>query len=498
MSEEKTKTLTTASGSPIADNQNSLTAGERGPVLLEDHQLIEKLAHFNRERIPERVVHAKGSGAFGTLKITHDITKYSKANLFSEIGKETPLLIRFSTVAGESGAADAERDVRGFAVKFYTEEGNWDVVGNNTPVFFIRDPQKFPDFIHSQKRDPKTNIRNATSQWDFWSLSPESLHQITILMSDRGLPKSYRTIQGFGSHTYSFINAANERFWVKFHFKTMQGVVNNTNDEAAELIGSDRESHQRDLFNSIENGDFPKWRFCVQIMTEEQAEQLDYNPFDLTKVWFYKDFPLIDVGIVELNRNPDNYFADIEQVALAPSNIVPGISFSPDKMLQARIFAYADAQRYRLGANHQHLPVNRPKNEVANHQRAGAMRFDGNGGSELNYEPNSFGGAKEDKSFAEPPLKISGDAARYNHRDGNDDYSQAGKLFNIMSAEQQEILCGNIANAMHGIPQFIMDRQLEHFDRADPKYGASVRQMLQKRNAINDETGDANRDTQAA
>jgi catalase len=498
MSEEKTKTLTTASGSPIADNQNSLTAGERGPVLLEDHQLIEKLAHFNRERIPERVVHAKGSGAFGTLKITHDITKYSKANLFSEIGKETPLLIRFSTVAGESGAADAERDVRGFAVKFYTEEGNWDVVGNNTPVFFIRDPQKFPDFIHSQKRDPKTNIRSATSQWDFWSLSPESLHQITILMSDRGLPKSYRTMQGFGSHTYSFINAANERFWVKFHFKTMQGVVNNTNDEAAELIGSDRESHQRDLFNSIENGDFPKWRFCVQIMTEEQAEQLDYNPFDLTKVWFYKDFPLIDVGIVELNRNPDNYFADIEQVALAPSNIVSGISFSPDKMLQARIFAYADAQRYRLGANHQYLPVNRPRNEISNHQRAGQMRFDGNGGSELNYEPNSFGGAKEDKSFAEPPLKISGDAARYDHRKGNDDYSQAGKLFNVMSAEQQEILCGNIANAMHGVPQFIMDRQLEHFDKADPKYGAGVRQMLQKRSAINDETGDANRDTQAA
>ncbi len=475
---DKNKKLTTASGIPISDNQNSLTAGERGLLVMQDFQLTEKLAHFNRERIPERVVHAKGSGAFGTLKITHDITKYSKAKLFGEVGKETPLLIRFSTVAGESGSADAERDVRGFSVKFYTEEGNWDVVGNNTPVFFIRDPQKFPDFIHSQKRNPQTNLRDATSQWDFWSLSPESLHQITILMSDRGLPKSYRELQGFGSHTYSFINTENERFWVKFHFKTLQGVVNNTNEEAAELIAKDRESHQRDLFHSIENGDFPKWRFCIQIMTEAQAETLDFNPFDVTKVWFYKDFPLIDVGIVELNRNPENYFAEIEQSAFAPSNIVPGISFSPDKMLQARIFAYADAQRYRLGANHQHLPVNRPHNEVNNHQRAGQMRFDGNGGKTLNYEPNSFDNIVEEKNAGEPPLKNSGDVDRYNHRIGNDDFSQAGKLFQVMSAEQQDILCNNIANAMHGVPQFIIDRQLAHFDKASTKYGEGVRKAL--------------------
>ncbi len=491
---DKNKTLTTSSGTPISDNQNSLTAGSRGPIVMQDFQLTEKLAHFNRERIPERVVHAKGSGAFGTLKITHDITKYSKAKLFGEVGKETPLLIRFSTVAGESGSADAERDVRGFSVKFYTEEGNWDVVGNNTPVFFIRDPQKFPDFIHSQKRNPQTNLRDATSQWDFWSLSPESLHQITILMSDRGLPKSYRELQGFGSHTYSFINAENERFWVKFHFKTLQGVVNNTNEEAAELIAKDRESHQRDLFHSIENGDFPKWRFCIQIMTEAEAEALDFNPFDVTKVWFYKDFPLIDVGIVELNRNPENYFAEIEQSAFAPSNIVPGISFSPDKMLQARIFAYADAQRYRLGANHQALPVNRPVNEVSNHQRAGQMRFDGNGGSALNYEPNSFENIVEDKNAGEPPLKNSGDVDRYNHRIGNDDFSQAGKLFQVMSAEQQDILCSNIANAMQGVPQFIIDRQLVHFDKAAKQYGEGVRKALAHRTK-SDETGDANRDT---
>jgi catalase len=481
MSEEnngKNKTLTTAAGIPIEDNQNSLTAGERGPVLLQDHKLIEKLAHFNRERIPERVVHAKGSGAFGTFTVTNDITKYTKAKLFSEVGKQTPLLVRFSTVAGELGAADAERDVRGFAVKFYTEEGNWDIVGNNTPVFFLRDPQKFPDFIHSQKRDPQTNLRNAVSQWDFWSLSPETLHQVTILFSDRGLPKSYRTMQGFGSHTFSFINAENERFWVKFHFKSMQGVENNTNEEAVKLIGEDRESHQRDLFNAIGRGDFPRWRFCVQIMTEEQAENLDFNPFDLTKVWFYKDFPLIEVGVIELNHNPENYFAEIEQAAFAPSNVVPGVSFSPDKMLQARIFAYADAQRYRLGVNHEQLPVNRPRSEVHNYQRAGAMRYGDNGGGSVNYEPNSFGGAKENKSYGEPPLKISGDAARYDHRAGNDDYSQAGKLFNIMTPAQQELLCGNIAAAMDGVPQFIIERQLAHFDKADPRYGEGVRKAL--------------------
>ena len=338
--------LTTSAGNPIADNQNSLSAGARGPLLLQDYQLIEKLAHQNRERIPERPVHAKGWGAHGTLTITGDISKYTKAKVLQP-GAKTPLILRFSTVAGELGAADAERDVRGFAVKFYTEEGNWDLVGNNTPVFFVRDPYKFPDFIHTQKRHPKTHLRSPTAMWDFWSLSPESLHQVTILMSDRGLPTSVRHVNGYGSHTYSLINAAGVRVWVKFHFKTLQGHRHWTNAQAAEVVGRTRESTQEDLFEAIEKGDFPKWKVQVQIMTDEQAqawfERTGWNPFDLTKVWPHADVPVIDIGVMELNRNPDNYFAEIEQAAFAPSNIVPGIGFSPDKMLQARVFSYADA-----------------------------------------------------------------------------------------------------------------------------------------------------------
>ena len=326
--DSKTK-LTTAAGIPVGDNQNSLTAGPRGPLLVQDWQLFEKHAHFNRERIPERVVHAKGSGAYGTLTITGDITRWTKAKVFSQIGKKTECFWRFSTVAGERGAADAERDVRGFAMKYYTEDGNWDLVGNNTPVFFVRDPYKFPDFIRTQKRDPKTNLRSPTSMWDFWSLSPESLHQVTILMSDRGLPKSYRNMNGYGSHTYSLINRDNQRCWVKFHLKTMQGIANLTNAEAAQLVGDDRESHQRDLFQSIERGDYPKWRLCVQIMPEADADQTSYNPFDLTKVWPHRDYPLIEVGIVELNRNPENYFAEVEQASFSPANVVPGISHQP-------------------------------------------------------------------------------------------------------------------------------------------------------------------------
>ncbi|HEY0281874.1 MAG TPA: catalase, partial [Rhizomicrobium sp.] len=353
--------LTTTAGNKIADNQNAITAGPRGPVLMQDYQLLEKLAHQNRERIPERTVHAKGWGAFGTLTITSDITRYSKAAVFSAVGKKTPMLARFSTVAGEMGAADAERDVRGFALKFYTEEGNWDLVGNNTPVFFVRDPYKFPDFIHTQKRHPRTNMRSPTAMWDFWSLSPESLHQVTILMSDRGLPTDVRHIDGFGSHTYSLINAANERFWVKFHFKTKQGHKHYTNAEAEQVVGKTRESTQADLFGSIEKGDFPRWRFCVQIMPETDADKTPYNPFDLTKVWPHSDYPLIEVGVMELNRNPDNYFTEIEQAAFSPSNIVPGIGLSPDKMLQARIFSYADAHRHRLGTHYEALPVNEPK-----------------------------------------------------------------------------------------------------------------------------------------
>jgi catalase len=474
----KKKQLTTALGQPIGDNQNSLTAGPRGPVLLQDYQLLEKMATFNRERVPERVVHAKGSGAFGTLTITHDITPYSKAKVFSQVGKQTPCLLRFSTVAGERGAADAERDVRGFAIKFYTEDGNWDMVGNNTPVFFIRDPYKFSDFIHTQKRDPKTNLRSNTAAWDFWSLSPESLHQVTILMSDRGLPQGYRFVNGYGSHTYSFINAKNERFWVKFHFKTQQGIKTWTNAEAAQVVAKDRESSQRDLFEAIEHGEFPKWKFQIQVMPEAEAEKYHLNPFDLTKVWPHADYPLIDVGTLELNRNPENYFADIEQAAFEPSNIVPGIGFSPDKMLQGRIMSYADAHRYRIGVNYASLPVNRPLNEVQTYHRDGNMRSDGNFGGQVNYEPNSVDGPVEDKKFLEPPLKISGDADRYDHRVGNDDYAQPGALFRLMNASQKEQLFSNITDAMEGVPERIKARALVHFYKADPAYGRGVAKKL--------------------
>ena len=364
MSEQKKNgpALYTAAGAPVANNQDSITAGARGPVLLEDVWLIEKLAHFDREVIPERRMHAKGSGAFGTFTVTHDISQYTKAKIFNQVGKKTDLFVRFSTVAGERGAADAERDIRGFAIKFYTEEGNWDLVGNNTPVFFFRDPLKFPDLNKAVKRDPRTNLRSATYNWDFWSLLPEAMHQVTIVMSDRGIPASYRHMHGFGSHTYSFISADQQRYWVKFHFRTQQGIKNLTDAEAEAIVGKDRESHQRDLYDAIERGDFPKWTLSVQIMPEEDAEKVAYHPFDLTKVWPKADYPLIEVGVMELNRNPDNYFADVEQAAFSPAAVVPGISFSPDRMLQARLFSYADAARYRLGVNHFQIPVNAARN----------------------------------------------------------------------------------------------------------------------------------------
>lgn len=472
------KTMTTTGGNPIADNQNSLTAGARGPVLMQDYQLLEKLAHQNRERVPERVVHAKGSGAHGTFRVTHDLNQYTKAKLFSDIGKETPVFLRFSTVAGERGAADAERDVRGFALKFYTEQGNFDLVGNNTPVFFIRDPLKFPDFIHTQKRHPKSNLRSNTAMWDFWSLSPESLHQITTLFSDRGLPKSYRHVNGYGSHTYSFINDAGERFWVKFHFKTQQGIECLTNSEGEAIIAKDRESHQRDLFESIERGDFPKWNVQVQIMPEMEAENYHLNPFDLTKVWPHKDYPCLDIGVLELNRNPENYFAEVEQASFSPSNIVPGISWSPDKMLQARIFSYADAHRYRVGTHYEMLPINKPLSPVNTYHMDGSMRLDAPGGPDAYYEPNSFDGPAQDEDFREPPLKISGDADRYNHREGNDDYTQPGDLFRLMSDDQKSQLFNNLAAAMDGVPADIVQRQLGHFHKADPAYAAGVAAAL--------------------
>ena len=471
------KTMTTTGGNPIADNQNSLTAGERGPVLLQDYQLIQKLAHQNRERIPERVVHAKGSGAFGVLEITEDISKYTKAKVLQK-GEKTKLLLRFSTVAGERGAADAERDVRGFALKFYTKEGNWDLVGNNTPVFFVRDAYKFPDFIHTQKRDPQTNLRSNTAMWDFWSLSPESLHQVTILMSNRGLPKSYRNVNGYGSHTYSLINSKNERFWVKFHFKTLQGIETLTNKEAEAIVGKDRESNQRDLFENIEKGNFPKWSFEIQIMSEEEAKKCSFNPFDLTKVWPHGDYPMIKVGTMTLNENPKNYFQQVEQASFSPSNIVPGISYSPDKMLQARIFSYPDAQRYRVGTHYEMLPVNRPIVEVNTYNLDGSMNFDIKEPTKAFYEPNSFDGPVEDKSYLEPDLAVGDIAKRYDHRVGNDDFSQPRALFLLMSNSQKEQLFSNIKDAMAGVPRDIVDRQIALFEKVHPDYAAGVKKAL--------------------
>ncbi|WP_066288436.1 catalase [Bacillus sp. FJAT-29937] len=469
------KKLTTAAGAPVADNQNSMTAGPRGPILLQDIWLIEKLAHFDREVIPERRMHAKGSGAYGTFTVTHDITKYTKAKIFSEIGKQTEMFVRFSTVAGERGAADAERDIRGFAMRFYTEEGNWDLVGNNTPVFFFRDPMQFPDLNHAVKRDPRTNMRSANNNWDFWTSLPEALHQVTIVMSDRGIPKSYRTMHGFGSHTFSMINEQNERVWVKFHMRSQQGIENITDEESEVLVGKDRESHQRDLYENIENGNFPKWKMYIQVMTEEQAKNHPDNPFDLTKVWYKKDYPLIEVGEWVLNRNPENYFAEVEQAAFTPANVVPGISFSPDKMLQGRLFSYGDAQRYRLGVNHHQIPVNQPKCPFHSYHRDGAMRVDGNKGSTIHYEPNSYGEWKEQPKYKEPYLALQGDAGNWDFREDDDNYfEQPGRLFNLMNKEQQQVLFENTARNMNGVEKHIQIRHIKHCYLADPAYGEGV------------------------
>ncbi len=474
-----TKKLTNNVGAPVVNNQNVLTAGPRGPMLLQDVWFLEKLAHFDREVIPERRMHAKGSGAFGSFTVTHDVTRYSKAKVFSQVGKKTDLFVRFSTVAGERGAADAERDIRGFAIKFYTEEGNWDLVGNNTPVFFLKDPLKFPDLNHAVKRDPKTNLRSAHNNWDYWTSLPEALHQITITMSDRGIPSTYRHMNGYGSHTYSMINAKGERFWVKFHLKTQQGIKNLTDAEAEALIGKDRESHQRDLFDSIENGDFPKWNVKIQVVPEADAAKFPFNPFDLTKVWPHVDFPLIDVGVLELNRNPENYFAEVEQSAFNPTNIVPGIGFSPDKMLQGRLFSYGDAQRYRLGVNHTSIPVNQARCPVHGYHRDGAMRVDGNYGGTLGYEPNSYGEWQEQPDFSEPPLALDGAADHWNHREDNDDYfSQAGDLFRMMRSDQRSVLCENTGRAMGDAPKEIKVRHIANCMKADPAYGEGVAKAL--------------------
>jgi len=424
------------------------------------------------------VVHAKGSGAYGYCVCTNPLTTYTTAKLFSSKGKKTPAFLRFSTVGGEKGSADTERDPRGFALKFYTEEGNWDMVGNNTPVFFIRDPLKFGDFIHTQKRDPETNLKSPTMMWDFWSLSPESLHQVTILFSDRGTPDGYRRMNGYSSHTFSLINAKNELFYVKWHFKTKQGIRNFTREQADEMRGKDPDYAQRDLFESIQNGTFPKWRVCLQIMPEKQAEAYHINPFDLTKVWPHRDYPLVEVGELVLDRNPVNYFAEVEQAAFEPKNIVPGMGYSPDKMLQARLISYPDAHRYRLGANYDSLPVNKPQCPFHTYNRDGAMRFDGNSGAAANYEPNSFNGPTQDPAFRERPRTITGSVDRHNHRLDADYYTQPGNLFRLMKPDARERLIGNIVASMKSVPQRIQELQIQHFHEADPAYGAGVAKGL--------------------
>ncbi|MEC1373753.1 catalase KatA [Heyndrickxia oleronia] len=471
------KKLTTSWGAPVGDNQNSMTAGSRGPTLIQDVHLLEKLAHFNRERVPERVVHAKGAGAHGYFEVTNDVSNYTKAKVFNGVGKRTPLFIRFSTVAGELGSADTVRDPRGFAVKFYTEDGNYDIVGNNTPVFFIRDAIKFPDFIHTQKRDPQTHLKNPTAVWDFWSHSPESLHQVTILMSDRGIPATLRHMHGYGSHTFKWVNDDGEAVWVKYHFRTEQGVKNLDPELAAKLAGENPDYHTEDLFNAIDKGDFPEWKLYVQIMPFEDANSYRFDPFDVTKVWSQKDYPLIEVGRMVLNRNPENYFAEVEQATFSPGSMVPGVEASPDKMLQGRLFAYADAHRYRVGANHNQLPINRPKNEVNNYQRDGQMSFY-NGGGSVYYEPNSFDGPKESPEDKQQPYSVSGvaDAVAYDHFDH---YTQAGDLYRLLSEEERTRLVNNIVEAMKPVKlEEIKLRQIGHFYKADPEYGTRIAEGL--------------------
>jgi catalase len=479
------KKLTTASGRPFYEFENSMSVGPRGPILLQDYFLHEDMAHFNRERIPERVVHAKGAGAFGTFTVTHDITQYSKAKVFSGIGKQTRMFARFSQVGGEKGSADSERDPRGFALKFYTEDGNWDLVGNNTPVFFIKDPKKFSHFIHTQKRDPKTNCKSPTMMWDFFSLNPESLHQVIILMSDRGTPISYRNMHGFGSHTFSFFNKNDERIWVKFHFVTLQGVKNFTGKEANEMRGIDPDHAQRDLVEAIEKKDFPRWALKIQVMTTEQAKSFKFNPFDVTKVWSHKDFPLIDVGIMELNEIPENYFRDVEQSAFDPAHVVDGIGYSPDKLLQGRLLSYPDAQRYRLGVNYEQIPVNKCPYSVANYQRDGFMQVGDNGGSNPNYRPNSFDDIVAGKDYKEPVMQLESNIADWFDRNENDDdhFTQPGLLFHdVMSEMDRKNLISNIVSSMSGIcgekKDEIINRQLYHFFRTDSQLGMGVAKGL--------------------
>ncbi len=473
------KKLTNEVGAPVADNENSITAGPRGPVVMQDVWLMEKMAHFNREVIPERRMHAKGWGAYGDFTVTEDISNYTKAKVLQP-GAKTELFVRFSTVAGERGAADAERDIRGVAVKFYTEEGNWDLVGNNTPTFFIRDVHNFSDLNRAVKRDPRTGMRSPQNQWDFWTLLPESFHQRTIVMSDRGIPASFRNMHFYGEHTFSLYNDKNERVWCKFHFHTQQGIKNLTDEEAAEICGRDRESHGRDLFASIESGDYPRWTMYVQIMTEEQAKNHYENPFDITKIWPHKEFPLIKVGILELNRNPENYFAEVEQSAFTPAHVVPGIGFSPDKFLQGRLFSYGDAQRYRLGVNHNHIPVNRAKVEVNEYHRDGAMRTDGNYGRTPAYHPNSDGYWSAQPDVTEPPLDLEGAMYRFDPKDDptDDNFRAGGNLYRLMTEDKRKLLIENTATDIASVTDNVKYRHSVHCYLADKEYGERMTEAL--------------------
>ncbi len=481
MSDNNDKILTTNFGAPVSDNQNSRTAGDHGPTTLEDFHLIEKLAHFDRERVPERVVHAKGGGAFGYFEVTNDLSDYTRAAFLSKVGKRTEVLARFSTVAGELGSPDTVRDPRGFAVKFYTEEGNYDLVGNNTPVFFIRDAMKFPDFIHSQKRHPHTHLPDPNMAWDFWSLSPESLHQVTYLFGDRGTPAGYQHMNGYGSHTYMWYNADGKPVWIKYHFKTDLGIKNFTREMAAQVAGEDPNHDIRSLFDLIESGEAAQWSVYVQLVPFEDAFTYKWDPFDVTKVISHKDYPLVPLGKLVLNRNPQNYFAEIEQAAFEPSNVVPGIWFSPDKMLQGRIFSYADTHRHRIGVNYAQLPVNRPRNaNVANYQRDGFMRFDANGGPTVNYEPNSLNGPAQATNFPEPAVvALKGAVGRYDqHSYRNDDFQQAGDLYRLQHPDEQSRLVDNIVTHMKNVRRDIQLRQIPHFEKADPEFGARIARGL--------------------
>ena len=473
--------LTTESGVPVADNQHSQTAGPAGPVLIQDQHLLEKLARFNRERIPERVVHARGSGAHGYFEVTKDVTPYTRARFLSEIGKRTEVFVRFSTVAGGRGSADAVRDPRGFAVKFYTEDGNYDLTGNNTPIFFIRDPLKFPDFIHSQKPDPHTNRQEPDNLWDFFSLSPEATHMFTWLFGDRGIPASYRHMNGYGSHTFQWVSAAGEQFWVKYHFKTDQGIECLTAEEAAELAGENPDSHQMDLLQAIDRGDYPSWTLKVQIMPAGEAKSYRLNPFDLTKVWPHGDYPLMEVGRLVLDRNPDNYFAEVEQAAFDPGHFETGIGPSPDKMLQGRLFAYGDAHRYRLGVNHTQLPINRPHATIPdNYGRDGFMRFDDNHGGAKNYEPSSFGGPVQTGEPLYGPIEVSGWSGTYewDSREG-DDFAQAGELYRLMDEAAKARLVANIAGSVAQVScDDIVKRSTGYFRSADREYGERIAAAL--------------------